>query len=408
MMGDKVSAVTEVLLIVTALLASSCKPSSGGGAPATGGQGTGGTMAQTSGRGGSASSGSGGASGGNPTSGGSGGSPTSGGAGGTPPVDPPTVVEPSTPPVGAEPGAIAEPGAEAGTDPPPPDGTITIAASGDIAAAGGDQMRTAAILKRLLAEKQLAHILMLGDGAYRFSNLMQYRALYDPSWGVPELKAITRPIPGNHEYLENGNANGYFDYWNGAGQADGPAGPRGLGYYAFDIGTWRVIALNTNEDCRHLPCGEGSAQLTWLRAELARTTSRKCTLVMVHNPRYQNGTHRGDTPALAPAWNAMYDAGVDLVLAAHEHNYQQFAPMDKAGNVDRARGIRSFVLGVGGAKDYRDVFDTAQMAAEEKRFVNISGVLELTLAPAGYEWKFHLVDGAAGSRIGVMGSEVCH
>jgi hypothetical protein len=247
---------------------------------------------------------------------------------------------------------------------------------------------------------------MLGDGAYRFSNLMNYRSLYEPSWGVPELKAITHPIPGNHEYLENGNANGYFDYWNGAGQANGPAGPRGLGYYSFDIGPWRVIALNTNEDCRHLPCGEGSPQLTWLRAELAKTVSenRKCTMVIVHNPRYQNGTHRGDTPALAPAWNAMYDANVDLVLAAHEHNYQQFAPMDKAGNVDRAKGIRSFVLGVGGAKDYRDVFDTAQMAAEEKRFVNISGLLELTLSPSGYEWKFHLVDG----RIGVMGSEVCH
>jgi hypothetical protein len=398
----------RIAAVLCVLLLASCKPKSGDGRAATGGSvtptpGSGGSSA--AGRGGTTGTGGGGAtaSGGSNPAGGSGGSNASTGGSG-PAEPPPGPVEPSPPPVGAEPGGGAEPGTETGTDPPLPDGTFTIAAAGDIAADGGDQMRTAAILKRLLVDKKLAHVLMLGDGAYRFSNLMQYRALYDPSWGVPELKAITHPIPGNHEYLENGNANGYFDYWNGAGQADGPAGPRGLGYYAFDIGNWRVIALNSNEDCRHLPCGEGSAQLTWLRAELAKTAGRKCTLVMVHNPRYQNGTHRGDTPALAPAWNAMYDANVDLVLAAHEHNYQQFAPMDKAGNVDRAKGMRSFVVGVGGGKDYRDVFDTAQMAAEEKRFVNISGVLELTLAPAGYEWKFHLVDG----RIGVMGSEVCH
>ena len=245
---------------------------------------------------------------------------------------------------------------------------------------------------------------MLGDGAYRFSNLIQYRALYEPSWGVPELKAITHPIPGNHEYLENGSANGYFDYWNGAGQASGPAGPRGLGYYSFDVGAWRVIALNSNEDCRHLACGEGSPQLAWFRAELAKTTGRKCTMVMVHNPRYQNGTHRGDTPALAAAWNAAIDADVDLVLAAHEHNYQQFAPMDKNGNPDPQKGVRSFVVGTGGGEDFRAIFDTAQMAAEEKRIVNTSGVLELTLAPAAYEWKFHTINGA----VGAMGQQACH
>jgi acid phosphatase type 7 len=279
-----------------------------------------------------------------------------------------------------------------------------VVAAGDIAAPGGDQQRTADILRKIQAEKGLDAILMLGDGAYRFSNLANYRALYEPTWGIPAFRAITRPVPGNHEYLEKGNANEYFDYWNGPGKADGPAGPRGKGYYSFELGTWHVIALNSSEDCQLLPCGEGSEQLAWLRADLARHASARCTLVMVHNPRYQNGTHRGDSEELAPAWAAAHDAGVDVWVAGHEHNYQQFAPMDKTGKVDRARGIRSWVVGTGGARDFREVFDTAQMAAEEKRLVNVSGVLELVLGAADFEWRYHLV----GGTVGASGRDVCH
>ncbi len=277
-------------------------------------------------------------------------------------------------------------------------------AAGDIADPEGDQKKTAAILASVNARTPLAAILMLGDGAYRFSNLANYRALYEPTWGIPAYRAITHPVPGNHEYLETGKPDGYFDYWNGVGKNDGPAGPRGKGYYSFDLGSWHVIALNSSEDCKFLPCGEGSEQLAWFRAELQRSASARCTLVMVHNPRYQNGTHRGDTEDLGPAWSAAIDAGVDAWVAGHEHNYQQLAPMDKAGKVDRARGIRSWVVGTGGARDFRSEFDDAQLAAEEKRFVNVSGVLELVLWPGRYEWRYHIVDGG----VGVMGQDVCH
>jgi hypothetical protein len=281
---------------------------------------------------------------------------------------------------------------------------MVIAAAGDIAAAtGGDEKTTATLLHMVNDKTPLAAILMLGDGAYRFARLAEYRRLYEPTWGVPAFKAITYPIPGNHEYLELPSGSGYFDYWNGVGQANGKAGERGKGYYSFDLGAWHVVALNSNEDCRHVACGEGSAQLAWLRADLAANRSF-CTLVMVHHPRYQNGTHRGDTPALQAAWEAMYDAGVDVALAAHEHNYQQFAPMDKTGKLDTARGIRSFVVGTGGGRDFRAVFSTAHMATEEKRIVNQSGVLFMTLEARAYSFRWLYADG----RVGAMGSGECH
>jgi hypothetical protein len=293
--------------------------------------------------------------------------------------------------------AVAEPdgGSPAGE-------SFVIVASGDIAAPGGAQQRTAQMLAQVMAEKPLKAILMLGDGAYRFATMTEYKALYEPTWGQPVFKALTRPIPGNHEYLQQKDAHGYFDYFNGVGQDDGPAGPRGKGYYSFDIGPWHFVALNSNDDCKLVACGEGSPQLAWLKADLAAHPNR-CTLAMVHAPRYQNGTHRGDTPALQAVWTAFYEGGVDVALAAHEHNYQQFAPMDARGVVDRVKGIRSFVAGIGGAEDYRAVFSSAHMAAEEKRIINKAGFLELTMSPTGYSWRFLLTDGT----VGATGNDVC-
>jgi hypothetical protein len=302
-----------------------------------------------------------------------------------------------------EPDAILS-GSEAGQEAPPLNPPMVVAAAGDIAAAtDGDEATTATLLHKVHAVTPLKAILMLGDGAYRFAELAEYKRLYEPTWGVPEFKAITYAIPGNHEYLNNPVAKGYFDYWNGIGADNGKAGPRGKGYYSFDLGSWHVIALNSNDDCKMVACGEGSDQLAFLRADL-QAHPVMCTLVMVHAPRYQNGTHRGDTPALQAAWAAMYDAGVDVVLAAHEHNYQQFAPMDKVGKLDTAKGIRSFVIGTGGGRDFRDVWTTAHMATEEKRIVNQSGVMFMTLEATGYAFRWLYADG----RVGATGSGACH
>jgi acid phosphatase type 7 len=340
---------------------------------------------------------------------GTGGNPVPAGTGGAAPAQPPVVdtgggegpvVIPTTGDAMAGGGGEAGGGVDTGTAKAP----MVVAAAGDIAAAeGGDERTTATLLHKVHAETPLKAILMLGDGAYRFARLEEYRRLYEPTWGVPAFKAITRPIPGNHEYLENPSGNGYYDYWNGVGAMTGPAGERGKGYYSFELDAWHVIALNSNEDCRHVPCGEGSPQLAWLKSDLAANRSF-CTLAMVHHPRFQNGTHRGDTPALQAAWAAMYGAGVDVVLAAHEHNYQQFAPMDATGKLDVARGMRSFVVGTGGGRDFREVFSTAHMATEEKRIVNQSGVLFLNLEERTFSWRWLHLDG----RVGASGNGACH
>ena len=95
----------------------------------------------------------------------------------------------------------------------------------------------------LLVGAGLAPCSPLGDVQYEDGTLEQFQGSYDPSWG--RVKSITRPVIGNHEYRFDSGGSGYWDYFNGVGIADGPAGERGKGWYSFDVGDWHLIALNS-------------------------------------------------------------------------------------------------------------------------------------------------------------------
>jgi hypothetical protein len=233
-------------------------------------------------------------------------------------------------------------------------------------------------------------VLLLGDNQYENGGLAKYQTSFAPTWG--RLGPLLRPAPGNHEYLTPG-ASGYFDYFGAA------AGERSRGYYSFDLGTWHVIALNSN--CADVGgCGPGSLQLRWLVDDLA-THPRACTLAYWHQPRFSSGLH-GDDPAYDAFWQALYQAGADLVLAGHDHDYERFAPQDPSGQVDPEHGIRELVVGTGGR-------ETRPFAAvrpnSEVRNAQDLGVLRLRLRSDGYDWQFLP---AAGGTFTDAGSAGCH
>jgi hypothetical protein len=210
-------------------------------------------------------------------------------------------------------------------------------------------------------------------------------------------------VPGNHEYVD-GTAAGYFDFFDGAGRMTGIAGARGAGYYSFDVGGWHFIALNTSDDCRWVSCAAGSPQHQWLVADLAAHPA-SCTLAFWHQPRFQAGSVSGEASAAAPLWDALFDAGGDVVLNGHEHGYQQLAPLDKTGNVDLAHGIRTFVVGTGGG-DYDTTFGGPRSGALEAKVVGVHGVLEMTLRPTEYDWRF--IPAGSGTPTGPSGTAACH
>jgi hypothetical protein len=62
---------------------------------------------------------------------------------------------------------------------------------------------------------------------------------------------------------------------------------------------------------------------------------------------------QANDPAMKPLWQALYDAGADLVIGAHDHHYERFAPQDPDGRADARRGLREFVVGTGGKTTHR-------------------------------------------------------
>ena len=246
-------------------------------------------------------------------------------------------------------------------------------------------------------------VLALGDTQYERGTFAQFQNSYALSWGQAQIKQKTSPAVGNHEWSDPaGPAKGYFDYFNGVGVANGPAGERGKGYYSFDVGNWHLIALNSM--CAEIGgCGAGSPQEQWLRADLAANAA-PCTLAYWHHPLFNSGPegNYNDTPHDSTAlWQALYESGAELVLTGHAHHYERFAPQTPAGQADSQQGVREFIVGTGG-KSLREI-DTIQPNSQA-RDTSHYGVLKLVLSANGYGWTFVDEGGIARD----SGSSSCH
>ena len=232
-------------------------------------------------------------------------------------------------------------------------------------------------------------VLVLGDNQYEAGNLQKYQQSYGPTWG--RLKDITYPIPGNHEY-ETTNATGYFTYFGAA------AGDPTRGYYSFDIGTWHVVALNSQ--CNQIGgCGVGSPEEQWLKADLASHPAM-CTLAVWHKPEFDSGYYPSTT--FLAFWNDLYKAGADVILNGHSHLYERFAPQSPSGALDSANGIRQFTVGTGG-EDQSSI--NAIKPNSQARNTTDFGVLKLTLHTSSYDWQFVPI---AGKTYTDSGSAGCH
>jgi hypothetical protein len=216
-------------------------------------------------------------------------------------------------------------------------------------------------------------VFTLGDNVYETGSAADYQSYYEPTWG--RHKARTRPSLGDKEYVTNA-ANPSFDYF-------GPAlGPRGLGYYSYDLGDWHIVVLNTNR--KFVPFAAGSVQLQWLEADLAAST-KQCQLAYFHNPMFYSSS---GTTTLAtdvkPIWDVLYRHGVEVVLNGNKHHYERFARQNPAGDLDPAAGIRQFIVGAGG----KSMGGTSNVRQHSEMIVREYGVLKLTLSTGSYAWEY--------------------
>ncbi len=243
-----------------------------------------------------------------------------------------------------------------------------------------------------------AAVLPLGDNQYYCGGYTAFLQSYALSWG--RFLSLTHPSVGNHEYLTSGgtdcdatgHASGYYQYFGAA------AGSPSQGYYSYNIGSWHLIALNTQ--CSEAGgCGTGSPQETWLRADLAAHPTA-CTLAYWHIPLWSSGGRANSNSQVL--MQDLYNANAEVVLTGHDHDYERFAPQNPQGQLDTTRGIREFVAGTGGA-NHTSFVTTA--ANSQVRNDTTFGVLKLTLHATSYDWQFVP---EAGATFTDSGTTACH
>ncbi|HET9709310.1 MAG TPA: Ig-like domain-containing protein [Gemmatimonadales bacterium] len=219
-----------------------------------------------------------------------------------------------------------------------------------------------------------------GDNDYRDATpAPAYGVCFDSTWGRHKWRV--RPAAGDDDSLA-----GYYGYFGAAAHAP-------TGYYSYDLGTWHVIVLNS-------AVAVDSTQAQWLRADLAAHPAL-CTVAISHRPRFSSG-NAGNSPGQSTYFQALDDAGAELILDGNDHDYEQFAAQRADGTLD-PDGLVEIVVGTGGKSHGRINLPLAANSVVQN--ADTYGMLRLVLHATGYDWRFIPV---AGRTFTDSGSGTCH
>ena len=204
----------------------------------------------------------------------------------------------------------------------PPGAATRIVAIGDFGVGGKRERAMGAALERFAEERRANALVTLGDNDYTESPAaFQANWLGSFGWAAADGLLVAGTL-GNHDVLVD---RGRYEF-------------ELLGmpsrYYQRRLGAVELFLLDST--------GINEAELGWLDAALARSDAR-WKVVAMHHPAYSCGAYRGKTRVRRRLVPLFAEHGVDLVLAAHDHNYQRFARRD---------GVTYVLHGGGGAGLY--------------------------------------------------------
>jgi len=272
-----------------------------------------------------------------------------------------------------------------------PDAPVLHAAAvGDIHREGPSTVAAATAAEAAKAD----FILGLGDYQYEDGAMWKYCAYFDNDWGpnVPKMYPVLAPKHDQGwrdadplKYFEGGGAHGYRS----------PVALKPYTPYSFDRGSWHFIALP--DTCARTRGCRLNKITAWLQQDLARHTNR-CTIAYWHQAYFTStGMHRPEE-SIKPWVDLLVASHVDIILQAHNHFYERFAPQNSAREID-PNGPQAFVVGTGG-KGLHILKETAPNS--ETHDDGTYGVLELTLRQGSYEWEFVPVEGGTYTDRGAM------
>ncbi|OUM39557.1 metallophosphoesterase family protein [Arthrobacter sedimenti] len=212
---------------------------------------------------------------------------------------------------------------------------VRLAIAGDTGTGGAAEQATA---DRMLAESRedpYDALVLLGDLVYEDGDAeLTGRVVSEPFAAITDRGAELLPVLGNHDYRSGEEQQilerlGHRDPW-----------------YTKQVGPLRVVVLDSNR------VGD-EEQTTWLRTALAEPQPPGTwTVVAMHHPAYSAGRHGSDR-AVREAWSPLFaTAGVPLVLAGHDHDYQRSTPQDGVTYVVSGAGAK---LNPTGSRDFTAV-----------------------------------------------------
>ena len=166
--------------------------------------------------------------------------------------------------------------------------------------------------------------LMLGDNAYNSGTDQDYQAGLFVPYALPLRQSVLWPTRGNHDALQSGANNDYLEFFTLPTSAEAGGVPSGTeAYYSYDHANIHFVCI----DSEGSSVDPGSAQLTWLKADLS-STSQDWIVTYWHHPPYSKGSHDSDSDMslrhmrqyVVPLLDSL---GVDLCLTGHSHSYER-------------------------------------------------------------------------------------
>lgn len=202
---------------------------------------------------------------------------------------------------------------------------VRIIAVGDFGVGGPTQRDFGAAVRRFEARNPANYLVTLGDNDYT-EDPSAFRANWTASFGWTQRAGVrVAGVLGNHDVRVDG---GRYEF-------------RTLGmparYYRRALGPVELYLLDSNS--------VDGAQTAWLQRSLARSKAR-WRIAVSHHPAFTCGQYTGN-PAVIARWVPLFERyHVRLVLSAHDHNYQRFAPRRRVGYVVHGGGSPTNLYGL--------------------------------------------------------------
>lgn len=202
-------------------------------------------------------------------------------------------------------------------------------AIGDWGTGSPAQRHVADLMNAKASRDSLHFVLLLGDNFYSSGVTSvsdpQWQKKFETIYDLPSLEVPFFASLGNHDYKKNADPNAQVKY----AQQRQTKWQMPSRYYTFTrtvdtSATIQFFALDT-EALNKIGI-MGSAQVEWLKTELAKSTAT-WKVVFGHHPVFSNGEH-GDTPAMQKYIRPLLEKyHVDFYLCGHDHDRQLLQPV---------------------------------------------------------------------------------